>query len=875
MSPTTSQNLFNHEILLIPFTSADYKSMFAVVGANEIKNYAKIGHTGSRPCIVHLDALPASKSCHDANFVGNKIRSYLNAMWSHRFLGTRDPELNPFNKRSMPLIRLNNRECCVQVFLCFDFILQVTFAAVLPGTTVGCPDKGALIIKHASTFLGMGPEMVASESAKKFSDQSKYVCTTPILLEVRKDIASLLNSLTEEFVSRKQYGDKQNRSNTEDEVGSISDCCSGCSMSTSGESSSNDSESTAYSSNDLDRDSEWVCTEDEDDECDKEFDFSDCLNECEVNSQCGSFGSDASVASLECGQSREASFTKEKHSLRDLGTSLICPGDVVEYRLSNETGVDGQSRVVVVQNSSGTKLVRLQNGTILRPNRHAVKRIKMRCGATDNLISDPLSQWTDLSKCTLQTGSYDPLPHSPLDCDPDDQSRCSSSDCSGDNEARPTARMRTSEGLTNVGQKTKMTRVRNLIKRRQGLTKLPKFSWCRSNDIEYFCYVDDINDKYRKMLEIGQVPNTFRKSGHGVCAMINATSKEEFKKASKVIQRRYKRHKQNKKATLRNFSVHTEFVPDVNRPTFLKHPTENETWTKEQILQFEHYLSALSITKCTVCLECSIEENTKDDESDFVCSSCRKRKDDQFFIRNNLHPVWYEVDKEGSHVLERDGKRKPMFEVPDELACLSMAEKLLIRRCANFVPSIHMKNGVFGLKGHCVTYPQDITDMCNELPQRKESVLTFIRNLGNRNTQAVFPKSLVVNKNRVLNALWWLKRHNPCYKDVTIVESHLDWMKGKDESNLSTSASAVNVAQRARSRLAETEKEHVSHAHESTSVLEHTDLDVSAMHANVSPTLPLGEASEPIKELIRIAENTGQIEKVMKFPPVDHDSPIS
>ena len=731
-----------------------------------------------------------------------------------------------------------------------------------------------MIIKHASSLLGMGPEMVASESAKKFSDQGKFVCNTPILLELRKDIASLLNSLSEEFTLRKQYDDKQNSSRTEDEDGSISDCCSGCSMSTSGESSSNDSESTAHSLNDLDTDSDWVCTEDEDDECDKEFDFSDCLNECEVNSQCGSIDSDASVSSLECGQSRETSFTKEKHSLRDLGTSLICPGDVVEYRLSNETGVDGRSRVVFVQNSSGTKLVKLQNGTILRPNRHALKRIKMHCGATDNLISDPLSRWTDLSKCTLQAGSYEPLPHSPLDCDPEEQSCCSSSDCSGDDEARPTARVRTSEGLTKVGQHAKMRRVRNLIKRRQGLTKLPKFSWCHSNDIEYFCYVDDINDKYRKMLQIGDAPY-FRHRKHGVSAMINSTSKEEFKKASKVIQRRYQRHKQSKKGTLDNFRVHTELYPDDKRPRFLKHPTENETWTKEKILQFEHYLSTLNITKCTVCLECSIQENTPDDESVYVCSACRKRKDDQFFIRNNLHPVWYEVDEEGAHALDSDGRKKPVFEVPDELACLSMAEKLLIRRCANFVPSIHMKNGVFGLKGHCVTYPQDITEMCNELPQRKETVLTFVRNLGNRNTGAVFPKSLVVNKNRVMNALWWLKKHNPCYKDVTIKESHLDWMKGKDESNLSTTASAINVAQTARSRLAESEKEHVSRAHELGSDRVYSDLEALAMHANASPTLPSGEAAEPINELIRIAQNTSQVEKVMKFPPVDHDSPIS
>ncbi len=59
-----------------------------------------------------------------------------------------------------------------------------------------------------------------------------------------------------------------------------------------------------------------------------------------------------------------------------------------------------------------------------------------------------------------------------------------------------------------------------------------------------------------------------------------------------------------------------------------------------------------------------------------------------------------------------------------------MAEKLLIRRCANFVPSIHLSIGTFALKGHCVTFPQDITEMCNELPLRKEAVVVFIRYIG-------------------------------------------------------------------------------------------------------------------------------------------------
>jgi hypothetical protein len=69
-----------------------------------------------------------------------------------------------------------------------------------------------------------------------------------------------------------------------------------------------------------------------------------------------------------------------------------------------------------------------------------------------------------------------------------------------------------------------------------------------------------------------------------------------------------------------------------------------------------------------------------------------------------------------------------------------MAEKLLIRRCANFVPSTHLSNGTFALKGHCITFPQDITEMCNELPLRKEAIVVFICYIGNKDTSAVYPK---------------------------------------------------------------------------------------------------------------------------------------
>jgi hypothetical protein len=128
--------------------------------------------------------------------------------------------------------------------------------------------------------------------------------------------------------------------------------------------------------------------------------------------------------------------------------------------------------------------------------------------------------------------------------------------------------------------------------------------------------------------------------------------------------------------------------------------------------------------------------------------------------------------------------KKSHFEIPQELKRLTVAERLLIQRCAIFVPSFHLSNVTFALKGHCVTFPQDIAQMCNEVPLRKEQVLVFIRYIGNKDTSAVYPKSMRVNRQNVIGALLWLKKHNPHYSNVAINESNLDWMKDKDKANI-------------------------------------------------------------------------------------------
>jgi hypothetical protein len=63
--------------------------------------------------------------------------------------------------------------------------------------------------------------------------------------------------------------------------------------------------------------------------------------------------------------------------------------------------------------------------------------------------------------------------------------------------------------------------------------------------------------------------------------------------------------------------------------------------------------------------------------------------------------------------------------------------------------------------------------------------------IGNKDTSAVYPKSLCVNKQNVLKALLWLKKHNAHYEDITINDSNLDWMNCQNEVDIGTQASIL------------------------------------------------------------------------------------
>jgi hypothetical protein len=447
----------------------------------------------------------------------------------------------------------------------------------------------------------------------------------------------------------------------------------------------------------------------------------------------------------------------------------------------------------------------------------------------------------------------DKLPHSDNTCVPKGRGY--------DNSGR---RYRTSQGLTKEINFVNTRRNRTNINDLNSSVEYVRLSWTKFNSREYTKAVEMINNCYRKMLMIGKYREVFRNK---VSDLLTAKSFKEFTLAKDNIELRYVKYVRSGGIKL-HLTIPTELVPHPkNQRRIFCLPTRRSVIVKEEKLHHEFQMKNLNIRKCNICLELvMMDDQSQQSGRSYTCQKCQKRKDPMYYLKNNLHPIWYEVSDDGSFVRDKNDNKVLRFDIPLELKRLSMAEKFLIRRCSNYILSVHLSNGVFALKGHCVTFPQDITAMCNELPLRKESMVVFIRYLGNKDTSDVYPKSLCVNKQKVLEALLWLKKHNPLYFDIRITARNLDWMQGQEEVSVATNAEKFKTKNSKHFRIITNEAEFVSpSATHDTNDDEGDNIVISTMHSNQSNPLPSGDNASIIQSFRRMAETSGQLAQVMNF----------
>ncbi len=85
---------------------------------------------------------------------------------------------------------------------------------------------------------------------------------------------------------------------------------------------------------------------------------------------------------------------------------LLCPGDLVAYQQCDLRGISKSSTIVSILDPSmkDKKEIILENGDILWPFIHEVKREKMYGRGACGYMMDPLLVWMKVEHCTLFVG---------------------------------------------------------------------------------------------------------------------------------------------------------------------------------------------------------------------------------------------------------------------------------------------------------------------------------------------------------------------------------------------------------------------------------------------------------------------------------------
>lgn len=573
----------------------------------------------------------------------------------------------------------------------------------------------------------------------------------------------------------------------------------------------------------------------------------------------------------------------------DVGV-LLCPGDEIYYISNNDGALETRRGIVdeIQERGDGSCHLCIDSGDIVT-NGDLVYKVRIFvCGGEeansnkDVYVQNPNPSWNMLQDYALQIGFkrndfYD-WSFASSDCSSRDGPEQDSSEETDFSQsyAEFKNRLRTSDGVTCWSRQKRMRYFRKRNVFLSSVRESHNFPWLNVNSMKYYDTLHICNDLYRKMLSIGEVDYA-RCCKTGKPCLASIANKEQYDRVVKNTERKYAAAVERGVPTLNIQMPFDLYVGPAQ--TGYRPQTMQQILSKEEILKFEHEMKSLGVFVCEKCFENRIDKcDNNSANRNSICKRCKKMPDDNFWLTKKYHPVWYENDSDGKPILT-----DPKYHIPHELQCLTMAEKLLIRRYAPIIPSVHIKHGFFGSRGHCITFPQDISEICNELPQRKETVVTFIRYLGKKNSSAVYPKHMLVDRERVIIALKWLKTHNSCYKDITIRESNLDWMGDSKVVNMSEEGQVVDVEVSCRSAVAQDANEYVSTAHVSELDDDNYDdhdedddyLYMETVTQNEVRTIPTNDEAAPIKELVDVARKTNQLSKMMDFPPIDHDSPIS
>ena len=175
---------------------------------------------------------------------------------------------------------------------------------------------------------------------------------------------------------------------------------------------------------------------------------------------------------------------------------------------------------------------------------------------------------------------------------------------------------------------------------------------------------------------------------------------------------------------------------------------EEQCWTKTNINKFHKSVKYI-VSQCAVCQEAwPLKSKSR---TPYVCSRCcrDKKSPKKFSSENSMIPS----------------------KVPHQLQNLTQTEEMLIARALPIMRVYIKPGGQRGYSGHCINLPQNVTELATSLPRYpKDLAVIIVKVKGRDNTF----KDVTVRKQKVHNALVWLKNNNPHYSELIINEDALN-----------------------------------------------------------------------------------------------------
>ena len=587
-------------------------------------------------------------------------------------------------------------------------------------------------------------------------------------------------------------------------------------------------------------------------------------------------------------------------------------GDIIEYRDPSRKSLAKKGTITSIGAlSSRQNIIGLGNGDWLHKGVHQVRRMSIKHLEQDGHVSNPDPVWKCLTKIIIITPYQDVYSDDEGEDDGMEEDNVYSWDNDNDSTAAPAPmdehsssspaqpdesessqfdetvdangwtaskkRKRTSCGQTRDSNDALRKRLKREDARLNMRRRTEKYL-CWATGREYDKAKKKVNELYVMSLQLGVTDKFYEKKIH------LQRGRQQFMKHEKEFRRFLVNRKKSGAITLDvTESADIKFMDNPKHGVMGRsRETHRSRNIKEEIIKFEHKMRTLQVSTCCVCRENKLifpKGVAKDmpkpeinSVGDHICSLCKKNKcqESNKYLKESLQPIWYERDNDGNFKLI-DGEKVVRYDIPEELKSLTMAEKLLIRRCSPLIPSHHIRNGVYGIFGHCVTFAQDIEGMCTELPQKESNMVIFVRNLSNRRTGAMHVQHFKVDKDKVLRALRWLKVHHAGYKNITIKSSNMDWIK--EGSVYDVSRNYMLQAKRTKRDGVQEASETVS-GNQCASYDDEDKLSFSTVHPNNRTTVPTKEQGDIIRSLEEAAKESNQKYDTLDFPPVDTTKPL-